>query len=171
MVVTGINLKELVEQYDVAPLQCYDTFSLTLHLSRSICKYNIPNDQIVNYGDKISEQQVSRMFIANEYILNPGDSILACSSEKIKMPAGYIGFLQTKGSLARLYVTVHCCDGQVEPGFEGSVTFEICNLGQLKVRLLPECSVAQLFIYKTSSDKERYSGKYNQSEEPTYSTI
>lgn len=169
MIVTGINLKELIEQHEMVPGCSYDTFSLTLHLSRSIRKYNIPKEQVITYGEPIDKPLIIRETITNEYILYPGQSILACSCEKVKMPAGYMGFLQTKGSLARLYVTVHCCDGQVEPGFEGCVTFEICNLGHLNVRLLPESPVAQLFVLKTSSDKERYNGKYNQSDEPTHS--
>ena len=169
MIVTEINLRELIEQHDMLPQCCYDTFSLTLHLSRFIRKYNFPQDQIITYGETIDETHIIKETISNEYILYPGQSILACSCEKVRMPAGYIGFLQTKGSLARLYVTVHCCDGQVESGFEGCVTFEICNLGNLNIRLLPESPVAQLFVMKTSSDKERYHGRYNKSEEPTHS--
>ena len=107
--------------------------------------------------------------ISHEYILKPGQAILACSNESVKIPAGYIGFLQTKGSLARLFITVHCCDGQIEPGFEGRVTFELCNIGNLNVKLLPNSPVAQLYIFKTSSDKSKYNGKYNNSDKPTYS--
>ena len=169
MVITGVNLRELIEQYDVVALSCFDKFSLTLHLNSDITKYNMPECHVVTYGEEIKNAHITRETISSEYILNPGQAILACSCERIKMPAGYMGFLQTKGSLARLFVTVHCCDGQIEPGFEGRVTFEICNIGQMRVRLLPESPIAQLFILKTSSDKDLYDGKYNNSDEPTYS--
>ena len=169
MVITGVNLRELIEQYDVVPLCCFDMFSLTLHLNSNITKYNMPADHVVTYGEEIKNAHITRETISSEYILNPGQAILASSCERVKMPAGYMGFLQTKGSLARLFVTVHCCDGQIEPGFEGRVTFEICNIGQMRVRLLPESPIAQLFILKTSSDKDLYDGKYNNSDKPTYS--
>lgn len=169
MVVTEINLKELMEQYDMAPINSFDTFSITLHLNRVIRRYNFPEGQVITYGDKIDESNTVEDVISSEYILRPGQTILACSQERIKIPKGYLGLLQTKGSLARLFVTVHCCDAQIEPGFDGRVTFEICNMGQLCVKLLPESPVAQIFILKTSADKIGYNGKYNHSEKPTYS--
>lgn len=169
MVITEINLKELIEQYDMAPNNSYDTFSITLHLNRVIRRYNFPEGQVITYGDKIDDSNTVEDIISSDYILDPGQAILACSQERIKMPKGYLGLLQTKGSLARLFVTVHCCDAQIEPGFDGCVTFEICNLGPLSVRVLPESPVAQMFIFKTSADKTVYNGKYNNSEKPTYS--
>jgi deoxycytidine triphosphate deaminase len=169
MVISELNLKELMEQYDIAPMTCFDQFSISLHLGTKVCNYHFPDNYIVTYGERITDEQVSTIELADEYILHSGQAILACSSEKIKMPAGYIGFLQTKGSLARLFVTAHCCDGQIEPGFEGHVTLEICNMGPLDVRLLPNAPIAQMFIFKTSSDQQRYQGKYNNSDKPTYS--
>ena len=169
MVITEVNLKELVEQYNIVPESSVDQFSVTLHLSRVIRQYNYPRDAVVTYGDKIGADNISTVEIANEYLLRPNQSILACSSECVNIPKGYIGFLQTKGSLARLFVTAHCCDGQIEPGFSGHITFEICNMGNLNIRLLPDVPVAQLFLFKCSSDKDVYEGQYNKSNTPTFS--
>lgn len=169
MVVTEINLKELVEQYNIVPNSSIDQFSITLHLGTTIKQYDYHQERVVTYGERISSQDVSTIEIANEYILKHGQAILACSNEAVNMPQGYIGFLQTKGSLARLFVTAHCCDGQIEPGFSGRITFEICNMGNLNVRLLPNAPVAQLFIFKCSSNRESYNGQYNKSQSPTYS--
>ncbi len=169
MVITDVNLQEIVEQYSIVPKSSIDQFSLTLHLSRIIKLYNFRQSQTITYGDKIGEEDILTKEISNEYILKSGHAILACSNEDVNIPPGYIGFLQTKGSLARLFVTVHCCDGQIEPGFSGHITFEICNMGPLNVRLLPNVPIAQLFIFKCSSDKELYNGQYNKSEAPTFS--
>lgn len=169
MVITEVNLQKLVEQYGVVPLSSIDQFSVTLHLGSTIRLYKPQSTEILTYGEEINENNICTFEIQNEYILHPGQSILACSNEDVRMPKGYMGFLQTKGSLARLFITVHCCDGQIEPGFSGRVTFEMCNIGQLNVRLLPNSPVAQMFIMKCSSDKESYKGKYNNSDKPTYS--
>lgn len=169
MVITEVNLKELMEQYQIAPIGCYDTFSITLHLSRFISKYCCSGNNVITYGQKVNDDELIDEEITDEYILKPGQAILACSNERIKMPEGYIGFLQTKGSLARLFITAHCCDGQIEPGFEGCVTFELCNMGNLNVKLLPNSPIAQLFVFKTSSNNEKYNGKYSNSDKPTYS--
>lgn len=169
MVITGINLQSLLRQYEIVPAECFDQFSLTLHLDRKIVRYKYPSNHIFTYGNPVKDANIEHTEIDGEYILRHGQAILGCSKETVCMPKGFMGFIQTKGSLARLFISVHCCDGQIEPGFEGKVTFELCNLGPLDVRLLPESPVAQLFVFQTSSDKEKYQGKYNGSATPTFS--
>ena len=107
--------------------------------------------------------------LTDALVLSPRQAVLACSKEFVKMPKGYMGLLQTKGSLARLFISVHCSDGQVEPGFEGRVTFEICNMGNATVKILNGAPIAQMFIFKTSSNKVAYNGKYCHSQKPTIS--
>lgn len=157
-----------MEQYRIAPLQCFDTFSISLHLGRIIRRYEAVESP-VTYGTPVNEAYVESVEIDNEYILRSGQAILGCSEERINMPLGYIGFIQTKGSLARLFISVHCSDGQIEPGYTGKITFEICNMGPLNVRLPLRCKVAQLFIFQTSGDKEAYDGRYQGATQPTFS--
>lgn len=168
MVITEINLYSLMRQYGLAPLECYDTFSISLHLDRTIKRYEI-EEAIVTYGTSVNEEYIRSVEMDNEYILRPGQAILGCSEERIRIPEGYIGFIQTKGSLARLFISVHCSDSQIEPGYDGKITFEICNMGSLNVRLPLRCNVAQLFIFQTSGDKESYGGRYQGATEPTSS--
>lgn len=169
MVIISENLRDLVNQFKIVPIQSVDQFSITLKLSENIAEYCLKDDIAFTYGTQVPDECVKREHITKEFILNPGCAILGCSDEKISMPKGYIGFIQTKGSLARLFVSVDCNDGQIEPGFKGHITFEICNMGKLPVRLIPHTPVAQLFILNASSDKEAYRGQYNNSDLPTFS--
>lgn len=169
MVIISENLRDLVCQFNIAPIQSLDQFSITLRLSEDIAEYSLKNETAITYGTQVPDESIKREHITNEFILNPGSAILGCSDEKIHMPKGYIGFIQTKGSLARLFVSVDCNDGQIEPGFNGHITFEICNMGNIPVRLIPHTPVAQLFILRASSDKEAYRGQYNNSDLPTFS--
>lgn len=80
-----------------------------------------------------------------------------------------MGFVQTKGSLARLFVTVQCCDAQIDPGFKGNITFEIVNLGPLRVKLRVDQEIAQLFIVKTTTKYVTlYQGRYQDADGPTH---
>ena len=58
----------------------------------------------------------------------PGCCLLATTEEVIAMPLDLMGFIQTKGTIARGFVTVHLCDGQIDPGYKGSITLELVNL-------------------------------------------
>lgn len=169
MIVVSENLKGLIEQTALVPLTSLDEFSITLTLSKHIVRLEIPSGQEIIYGAKVPAEYIKEEEINDGVILSPQQAVLACSNELVKMPKGYMGLLQTKGSLARLFISVHCSDGQVEPGFEGRVTFEICNMGNATVKILNGAPIAQMFIFKTSSNKKAYDGKYSHSQKPTIS--
>jgi deoxycytidine triphosphate deaminase len=84
------------------------------------------------------------------------------------MPPGYFGLIQTKGSLARLFIAVTCNDGQIDAGYEGRVTFEIVNLGHLRVRAPRLAPVAELYVFRTSTNNvSLYNGRYQGADKPT----
>ena len=168
MIITGKNLKSLIHQYGIAPEQSYDQFSLTLTLDQDIIKYKEEIESIT-YGQDIPKEYITHINASDGYVIKPGEAVLACSAEIIKIPKGYFGLLQTKGSLARLFITINCCDGQIESCFEGKITFEICNMGNIPIKLISGQNVAQLYIFKTSDDNEAYHGKYKNATEPTLS--
>ena len=124
---------------------------------------------MLTYGHAIPQEWVQERSIPDEGIVLPaGRSILGCSHEHINMPAGYFGFLQTKGSLARLFVLVNLCDGQVEAGYRGKITFEISNMANFGIKFYRNQPVAQLFIFKTSTRLVRlYDGRYQGATKPT----
>jgi dCTP deaminase len=171
MIVVGDNLKALVQQHGIVDSAgAFDEASLTLTLAADIIQIAPDSqDRVHPYGDELPSTWMKRVRMSQDgYILSSRGCILACSNETIRMPLGYIGLMQTKGSLGRLFVTIHCCDGQVDPGYSGRVTFEICNLAPFAVKLLPGQSVAQLFILQTSTKIVKpYSGRYQNANGPT----
>ena len=88
MVITELNLKELVEQYNIVPSTSIDKFSITLHLNSIIKRYNYKSGHAVTYGEKIDVENIETIEIRNEYILESGQSILACSNENVNIPQG-----------------------------------------------------------------------------------
>ncbi|RYZ85978.1 MAG: dCTP deaminase [Proteobacteria bacterium] len=98
----------------------------------------------------------------------PGACILASTEEMVDMPLYLMGFIQSKGTIARGFVTVHLCDGQIDPGYKGHITLELVNLGPLDFRLRPGIAIAQLFFHRLTTPVEQgYSGRYQNSREPT----
>lgn len=169
MIVIGSNLQGLIEQHDLAPKDAFDQFSLTLRL-HNIVFLPRKTGRIFTYPiDEASGFFEQKTLEGNRSLeLQPGQTALACSVEKIKIPKGYLGFLQTKGSLARLMCAVHMNDAQIEPGFEGRITFEIANHAPFPLSIRVGSPVAQLFIL-TCTDREAasYSGRYANSDVPT----
>lgn len=173
MIIVGDNLKDLISQHKIIdnPSTGFDDTSISLTLDNCIIRI-IPDNEndILTYGASIPSQWIHEETIdLNEgLILEPRQTVLACSSEIVRIPMGYFGLLQTKGSLARLFVSLHCNDSQIEPGYSGKITFEMCNLSNIMVRLLPKQRVGDLFLLKASTKHVTpYNGKYQNALKPT----
>jgi dCTP deaminase len=172
MVIIGENLKSLVEQHSIVECENFnlDETSIPLRLDNNIIDLLPPKEAEFSYGDEIPKEWIKeRKLKYNESLsLKPNECVLACSYEKINMPNGYFGFIQTKGSLARLFVTIHCCDAQVDPGFNGKITYEIINFSKMTIKIKPKQLVGNLYIFKCSTKNAMpYNGRYNESEKPT----
>lgn len=169
MLIVGESLEQLNKEYSIVDnTDCYDITCLKLHLDKTII-IPILSDEVLVYGEEIPHSCMKEMTIKDEgIIIEPLSSILACSLEKVNIPVGYYGFIQTKGSLARYFVSAHFCDGQVDSGFIGKVTFELFNGSCNKIKLHKNQTIANLYIFNTSTkDELRYEGKYRNADKPT----
>nr|WP_308698894.1 hypothetical protein [uncultured Thomasclavelia sp.] len=131
----------------------------------------MPANKVIAYESENIENYVDNIKINKDsgYTLNPNKCILACSQEKINMPNFCFGLLQTKGSLARLFVFANCADGQVDPGYSGKITFELYNASNFKIKIKPGQSIGNLYIFKTTTSAEKYHGRYQNADFPNHS--
>lgn len=119
------------------------------------------------------------------FILHPGEFCLAQTLEYVKVPGKiqrrsyqtarypermgnrekkteYItypcltGRVEGRSSIARLGVLIHTCAGFIDPGFEGHITLELCNLSALPVYLWPGDRVCQIAFYETGEVERPY---------------
>lgn len=172
MIIVGDNLRALIRQHNIVEDDAFgfDETSICLRLDNNIIEIKPPDNSVFSFGNEIPNEWVQEKFIQNDefLILPPQSTVLACSYETVNIPIGYFGFLQTKGSLARLFVTIHCCDSQIEPGFNGKITFEIVNFSKLTIKIKPKQKIGDLFIFKASTKQVKgYNGRYNKSTKPT----
>jgi len=149
-----------------------EEFSIKINLDRSIIRmrdHPLTLDP-VQYGLNYEPEYYfkSKETLSGPMILLPQQNVLACSQDTYSMPSGYFGLVQTKGSLARLFVTATANDGQVEPGYRGRITLEMTNLAKFPVSIAPGDTVAQMFVFRCSSDAANpYRGRYQNADGPT----
>lgn len=146
-----------------------DVASITLHLHDTFSWYTeFPKTPFVPPRELRTE---SRTLNPGEYLdFPPRAKILASSEEHVQMPLDCMGFIQTKGSIARAFVMTNMCDGQIDAGFRGRITFELVNLGDFLLQLVPGIEIAQLFVVRLSTalkKAEAYAGRYQGAERPT----
>lgn len=108
---------------------------------------------------------------AHGHALRPGDFLLACTTETIRLSPGIAARVEGKSSLGRLGVLVHATAGFIDPGFAGQITLEITNVGPAAVMLHPGMPIAQLTFEPVSAPERDYSqtGHYQGQTGPTES--
>lgn len=162
MIIIEKNLEQLTKQHGICDKELIDDFSLKIKLGRP---YYVPQER----GSKIiygQEPDPSAFFSPiqqgkQNITVGPGEQFIACSKDIYRMPLGYFGLVQTKGTLARLFVSTTCNDGQIEPGFHGHITLEIVNHSPWTIELPTSSEVAQLYLVKCSSEASKpYQGRY-----------
>lgn len=105
------------------------------------------------------------------YRLRPGEFILGCTEETIRLDSTMAARVEGKSSLGRLGLTVHITAGFVDPGFEGQITLEIANLAEWDIVLHPGMPIAQLVFERVLAPERDYSqtGRYQGQRGPTES--
>jgi len=80
------------------------------------------------------------------YVLKPRTFVLGRTLEKIKLPLSLSARIEGKSSRARCGILVHFTAPTVHPGFQGSLTLEMMNLGPADFMLRPNMPIAQLIV-------------------------
>ena len=86
------------------------------------------------------------------FVLEPSEFVLAQTHETVTMPSDLVGLIEGRSSWARVGVGVHMTAPKIDPGFEGTITLEISNVGKMKVELVAEEDTpAQLILLKVTT--------------------
>ena len=100
--------------------------------------------------------------LGDGYVLHPGQFLLGSTLEFIQFPPGIGGQVLGRSSWGRLGLLVATAV-VVQPGFQGVLTLELVNTGNIPIMLCPGLRVAQLQIWRaTQPTSHPYSldGKY-----------
>lgn len=85
------------------------------------------------------------------FIMQPGDFALASTMESLELPDDLLGRLEGRSSIARLGITVHSTAAVFEPGWVGTATMELSNLGRMAVALYPGMRICAFSFEEVSS--------------------
>lgn len=117
-------------------------------------------ERLVNY-EQLSQAMGTPLW------LHPGQFLLGSTLEFVRMPSDLAGLLVGRSSWARIGLVVEMA-GLVQPGYAGTLTYELANMGDSPVALYPGLRIAQLAVFALGSEAgddlppgERYSPKYS----------
>ena len=91
------------------------------------------------------------------FVLHPGQFVLGCTSERIRLPDDLVARLEGKSSLGRLGLLIHSTAGFVDAGWNGQLTLELSNVATLPITLYPGMAIGQLsFLQMTTPADNAY---------------
>jgi len=93
------------------------------------------------------------------YAIDPGEFVLMTTREYVSIPDDLIGFVEGRSSWGRWGITVHSTAGLIDPGYQGMITLEVSNEGQMPVELVAGDRIAQLTFQRLTSACERPYGE------------
>lgn len=94
------------------------------------------------------------------FVLHPFEFVLGTTLEFIKLPYDIAARLEGRSSWGRIGLQIHSTAGFVDPGYKGTLTFELENIGKSPIKLYPGIRIAQIsFYYLTDETKIPYPQK------------
>lgn len=110
-----------------------------------------------------------RTVIADGHVLllRPGEFVLASTRESVSLDASLCGRVEGKSTPGRWGLIVHTTAGFIDPGFEGPITLELCNVGPFAYALYPGDKICQLSLLSVEpSASTIYAGHYQHQSKP-----
>ncbi len=93
--------------------------------------------------------------------VSPGELVLGCTLERIRLPPGFAGTLTGRSRFARLGLAVHVSSSLVQPGVDNVQVLEILNNSPYPIELEPGVRVCQLMLHRVEGRAGSvYEGKY-----------
>ncbi len=89
------------------------------------------------------------------FIIHPNELVLATSLERVSINNELLGRLEGRSSLGRLGIIVHSTASIFHPGWDGTATMELGNLGVMPVALYPRMRICTFTFERMSSPVER----------------
>jgi dCTP deaminase len=110
------------------------------------------------------------------FIMQAGDFALASTMESLELPDDLLGRLEGRSSIARLGITVHSTAAVFEPGWTGTATMELSNLGRMAVALYPGMRICSFTFEQLTSPvlvpyRAKQHNKYAGQQEPRASGL
>lgn len=99
------------------------------------------------------EQKLERFDIpfCSKFLLHPGALALVPTFEWLKLPPDLVGTVTARSTWARVGLSIATAT-LVEPSYEGIITLELANLGQIPVVLYPGLLVSQMAFFDVAGD-------------------
>lgn len=185
MILSDRDIKKALKdkRIEIVPFPDFKTqlgsCSIDLRLGDTFRVFEYSKNTHIDPSQKDFSNEITRMIKVKkgeEFIMQPGDFVLAVTLENVKIPADLMGRLEGRSSLGRLGIVVHSTASIFDPGWDGKPVLELGNLGRMAVSLTVGMRICAMTFEELTSPAEvpyvaKKEAKYKFQNAPTESRI
>mgnify|MGYP001079360339 CR=1 FL=1 len=123
------------------------------------------SEKIYDVSDEVDYKEITRLVKADSIVINPQETVLGVTKEKITLAPDISGRLEGRSRFARIGLLVHISASFMQPGISNHQVLEISNMGRIPLRLYAGTKVCQ-FIFERTEGEAKYKGKFRDQDEP-----
>ncbi len=143
----------IIPEPDIGEIEKSGEASVTLRLGRWFIVLRQSSQTFFDVKPETAEARAEasaskRYFVpfGEEFILQPGRFVLASTLEWIRLPATLGGYVVGKSTWGRRGLVVETAAG-IHPGFNGCLTLELANVGEVPIKIRPGMRICQVFVH------------------------
>lgn len=163
MILSDGDIKKALKEkrIEITPLPDFETqlgtCSIDLRLGSSFRVFEHSKHSFIDPSKKDFSNEITReirLKKGEDFMMQPGDFVLAVTLEKVKIPSDLMGRLEGRSSLGRLGIVVHSTASIFDPGWDGNPVLELGNLGRMAVSLKVGMRICAMTFEELSSPAE-----------------
>lgn len=156
MILSDQDIKYSIDQGEIriVPLlkDSIQPASVDLHLDGKFIIFHYGKSIYIDPKKPVDE--FMKEFTGDEFVIYPGQLVLASTYEKIRLPNNIAGRVEGKSSLGRIGLMVHVTAGFIDPGNDLNITLELVNLSPVPIKLYYKMPIAQICFMETKTPVE-----------------
>ncbi|MBN1503023.1 dCTP deaminase [Candidatus Woesearchaeota archaeon] len=115
--------------------------------------------QVYDVDENLDYKQITKLVEADSIIIQPHETILGITNEKITLPPNLSGWLEGRSRFARVGLMVHISASFMQPGISNHQVLEMTNMGNVPLRLHAGTKICQ-FVFERTEGEAKYEGRY-----------
>ncbi len=163
MILSDRDIKKalLEKRIEITPAPDFSTqlgsCSIDLRLGNAFRVFDHSRFPFIDPSKKDFSNEITKELVVKDgdnFIMQPGDFVLAVCLENVKIPADLMGRLEGRSSLGRLGLVVHSTASTFDAGWDGKPVLELGNLGRMAISLTPGMRICAMTFEELSSPAE-----------------
>lgn len=139
--------------------------SIDLHLGSEIRVMGDGPEPVAVTDEADYQESTTVRSLERPHVLQPGETILGITRERIRLPGDIAGWLEGRSRFARLGLMIHVTSAFVQPGVSNRQVLEMSNVAGHPLQIHAGVRLCQIVLMRTEG-QATYRGRFAKQERP-----